>query len=224
MNRSVNGGRILASLCSFISELWSALLNLHDEPGTVLSTLRVLTCFMLQQSHEVGINTVLIYPHFLNLPGKEKFSYVAKVTQLVSGRNFLSGCCECSVCRLGTELSSVLFLTLCLPWLGLSELRLFDSGQVQTTNNHYTEHLRCGRHQTKWGGHNFMFVVCISCLDMCLFILYQYIELFSYWLPITLYRLRSMPYICHFLHIFLNFTNFVISQLAYNVLVAVHSF
>ena len=91
MNRSVNGGRILASLCSFISELWSALLSLRDEPGTVLSTLHAFTCFMLQQSHEVGVNTVLIYPHFLNLSGKGKFNYVAKVTQLVSGRNFPSG-------------------------------------------------------------------------------------------------------------------------------------
>ena len=47
MNRSMNGGRFLASVPNIISEVWSVLLSLHDEPGAALSALRVLTCFTL---------------------------------------------------------------------------------------------------------------------------------------------------------------------------------
>lgn len=115
MNRSMNSGCFLASVLNIISEVWSTLLSLHDEPGAALSTSRVLTCFTLATVPWGWYYSCPPLSRFLNFSGKEKLNHLAKVTQLISSRNFLSGCFGHIVCRLETELSSVLAPTLCIP-------------------------------------------------------------------------------------------------------------
>lgn len=68
-------------------------------------------------------------------------------------------------------------------------------------------------------------VFCISCLDSHLFISYWYegtVDLFSYWLAITLYMLRLYTMFVTFYIFSLVYINFVISYLVY-VLFAVQS-
>lgn len=91
----------------------------------------------LQQPHEVGINTGLIYPCLLDLPGKETLRHMVKVTQFVSDRNLPSGRCEYSVlfCRPEDRAEFCACPHAVVPGEGLSAQLLCDSGQVrdQTT-------------------------------------------------------------------------------------------
>lgn len=91
----------------------------------------------LQQPHEVGINTGLIYPCLPDLPGKEKLRHMAEVTQFISDRNLPSGRREYSVlfCRPEDRAEFCACPDTVVPREGLSEQLLCDSGQVwdQTT-------------------------------------------------------------------------------------------